>query len=84
MKMYNPNVLFCKYFLPDGSILKQTLERLYVACGLKEFLADVTEETLKELHDADLEIKNGFCHECLVKVDIVGVDRPPRQGTANM
>ena len=53
--------------------MKQTLERLYVACGLKEFLADITEETLKGLPEADLEIKNGFCEECLVKVDIVGV-----------
>jgi uncharacterized protein YlaI len=52
--------------------LKQSLERLHVACGLKELLGTVDEETISALKDANLDVKNGFCEGCSVRVDIVG------------
>jgi hypothetical protein len=66
-----PQVLI---YLPDGSALKQTTERMYVAAAIKEFLGDITIHTLSSLSDLPLRLQGINCDNCNVRVDILGCE----------
>lgn len=59
-------------YQPDGSALKQTTERRYVAAAIKEFLGDVEIHTLSSLSDLPLRLQGIHCDACNVRVDIMG------------